>query len=386
MRIALIDNSTARWSASVSFTRMLGLSLKAACTGTGDEVGVLGKGDGIPGLPLPLWLIESATAWPGEHTFRRWTGAPPKTAISQSLLRNRVDVALPFLDLANSIPGTATVGWIPDFQATHLPEFFAEKERAHHEGMVRNLGRNTSAMLLSSRDALNHFRQALPDYQKPAEAIPFPSLFAFNPPPPLGYAVGKYHLPEKFALLCNQVWKHKNHGVVIEAMRLATEQGVAINLVCTGLPLDHRDPGNRPMSDLLQSIASAGLHANVHVLGAVPFEDLVDLMRSAAVVVQPSRFEGWSTVVQDALALGRPVICSAIGVHQEQAPGALGFFGVDAPAELAKLLVEHWARLVPGPNPQLEQAALEKERGFAQEHGRRLLDLCRAAAGQGKLR
>ncbi len=386
MRIALIDNSTARWSASVSFTRMLGLSLKGACATTGDEVGVLGKGDGIPGLSLPLWPIEAATAWPGEHTLRRWMGTPPKTAISQSLLKNCVDVALPFLDLPNPVPGTATVGWIPDFQATHLPEFFAEKERSHHEGMVRNLGRSASAMLLSSRDALGHFRQALPDYKNPAEAIPFPSLFAFNPPPPLGDAVKKYHLPEKFALLCNQVWKHKNHGVVIEAMRHAKQQGVSISLVCTGLPLDHRDPGNRPMSDLLQSIANAGLHANVHVLGAVPFDDLIDLMRSAAVVVQPSRFEGWSTVVQDALALGRPVMCSAIGVHREQAPGALGFFGVDDPAELAKLFVEQWPVLAPGPNQPQEEAALEKERAFAQEHGRRLLDLCRAAVGREKLR
>jgi glycosyltransferase involved in cell wall biosynthesis len=382
MRIALIDNSSARWSASGSFTRMLGLSLKAAAAESGDEVGVLGKNGAIAGLELPAWPIEAARAWPGENTWRKLTGAAPKSALAHSLQKHRVDVALPFLDLRHAVPGVATIGWIPDFQATHLPEYFDEQERKRHEEIARNLAKHASALLLSSKDALGHLREVAPAAAGKGVAVPFPSLFAFSPPGRIGDAVARYHLPAKFALVCNQVWRHKNHGVVVEALRLARAQGVRVPLVCTGLPLDHRDPGNRPTSDLLQAVAQAGLHEDVHFLGAVPFPDLVDLLRSAAVVIQPSRFEGWSTVVQDALALGRPVMCSRIGVHAEQAPGALGFFGVDSPEELARLMVENWERLSAGPDESRESLALERERAFAQQHGREILELCRMAMGK----
>lgn len=363
----------------MSFTRMLALSLKAASP-EGVEVGFLSKSEAAQNWGIETWPIKPPRAWPGENTLRRLAGQPPKTAVAASLREHQVDVALPFLDLRRPIPGTATIGWIPDFQAARLPQYFDQSEKQHHDRMVENLTRNATTLLLSSNDALSHLAEVAPRAVENARAIPFPSLFAFDPlPPEIGNTVARYHLPEKFALLSNQVWRHKNHAVVIEALRQAKASGVTIPLVCTGLPLDHRDPANRPTSDLLQAIAQAGLHASVHVLGAVPFSDLVDLMRSAAVVIQPSRFEGWSTVVQDALALGRPVICSKIGVHLEQAPEAAGYFGVDAPGELATRLLELWPQLEQGPDYAKETESLRRERAFARQHGEKLIEWCREA-------
>ena len=115
------------------------------------------------------------------------------------------------------------------------------------------------------------------------------------------------------------------------------------------------------------------------ILGLVTASDLLSLMRTAAVVIQPSRFEGWSTTVQDAKALGRPLLCSDIPVHREQAPEALGFFPCDRPDILGDLLVSHWPALEPGPCSASEERALSKERDFAREHGRRLLKICQEA-------
>jgi hypothetical protein len=84
-------------------------------------------------------------------------------------------------------------------------------------------------------------------------------------------------------------------------------------------------------------------------------------------------------VVQDAQALGRPLLCSDIAVHREQAPGALGFFNPDRPDALAELLAAKWDGLPPGPDPAAEEEALAKERHFAREHGERLLAFCREA-------
>jgi glycosyltransferase involved in cell wall biosynthesis len=172
---------------------------------------------------------------------------------------------------------------------------------------------------------------------------------------------------------------HKNHLVALEAVRRARERGCEIPVVMTGLPSDHRDPSNGTISALLQAIAAGGLHGQVFVLGQVPFPDLIDLLRRAAVVIQPSRFEGWSTSVQDAKALGRPLLCSDLAVHREQAPQARGFFDLDDPDSLATLLTNLWPTLASGPDPAAELDAISRERAFAAEHGRQLIELCREA-------
>ncbi len=380
MRIALLDITSNRWTASTSFTRMLAHSLLAACRGTDCEVGFLSKSNAPAGIAIPVWPFVSPSYFPGEITLRKLLKRPLKNQLAMSLAQHRCDVVLPLLEFPRPL-GVPGIGWIPDFQSTHLPDFFSDKERALHTQWAQGIIARASRILLSSRDALSHLVAIAPDSAGRAEAISFPSLFAFEPPPSvIGDALSRYNLPKKFALIANQFWAHKNHLIVVEALRLLSAQGLQISLVCTGLPLDHRADGNRPLSELLQAIASAGLHHQIHVLGAVPFPDLVDIMRQATVIIQPSRFEGWSTVVQDGIALGRPLLCSDIAVHREQAPGALGFFGVDDPASLAKQLATHWLELIPGPDFAAENTALDREREFAREHGQKLLSLCRAAA------
>ena len=100
----------------------------------------------------------------------------------------------------------------------------------------------------------------------------------------------------------NQFWAHKNHEIVPDA--LARAPGIPVVMV--GRPADYRDRRNPSMSRLLQRIATAGVSDRVFLLGEVPFADLVSLLRVAAVVLQPSRFEGWSTTVEDAKAYTRP--------------------------------------------------------------------------------
>jgi glycosyltransferase involved in cell wall biosynthesis len=148
----------------------------------------------------------------------------------------------------------------------------------------------------------------------------------------------------------------------------------------TGLPADPRDQTNGNFSALLQKIAGLGLNAQIIILGQVPYPDLINLMSMATLVIQPSRFEGWSTIVQDSKALGRSVICSDIPVHREQAPEALGFFPCDEPDVLAELIAGCWKELEPGPNLNRQQQTLAREREFAHQHAAALLELCLEAS------
>ena len=94
--------------------------------------------------------------------------------------------------------------------------------------------------------------------------------------------------------------------------------------------------------------------------------------------MQPSRFEGWNTSIEDAKAIGRPVIASGIDVHREQVADAFGFFDVDDPAGLADLLA-HAEVLPAGPDLDGERVALADARRSLVEIGRTLYSICEEA-------
>src|SRR4029079_14625187 len=90
----------------------------------------------------------------------------------------------------------------------------------------------------------------------------------------------------------------KTPQVIAGAAAKLRNQGLTPTIVMTGLPADPRDTSNSNFSALLQKIAGAGLNGQIIILGQVPYGDLFNLMTLAALVIQPSRFEGWSTIVQ----------------------------------------------------------------------------------------
>jgi len=117
------------------------------------------------------------------------------------------------------------------------------------------------------------------------------------------------------------------------------------------------------------------------VLGKVPYLDLVCLLREAAVIIQPSRYEGWNTSVEDAKALGRTLVCSNIDVHVEQTAGAgATLFDVDDPQSLAEALIEVWS-WAPARSDAAEAAALERARDRVVCYGNGLIEIVDEAAG-----
>jgi hypothetical protein len=123
------------------------------------------------------------------------------------------------------------------------------------------------------------------------------------------------------------------------------------------------------------------LFENISVLGEVPFEDLLSLLRCASLVIQPSEFEGWSTTVEDAIALGRPLTCSDIATHREQAPDA-AFFGVNDAATLAGYLAKRdWSNGA-WQGSAAEARSLDVERVRGCKWGAQLAELCREVANR----
>jgi glycosyltransferase involved in cell wall biosynthesis len=366
-------------------------SLGAACAAAGTELVVFVPPDdrsvaqaGTPAARAVPVDFDRPQPHMISRVIRRATRTQARSAIVRAIDDNDVPVALLTVTFAAEARHLAAVGWIPDFQHVHLPEYFSPDELRNRDASFRLLAKHASIVLLSSENARDHFVEFEPEHAHKARVASFPSLLAFEElPRPAAPARERFHLPEKFALVVNQFWRHKNHGVVLDALAQLKRDGTRVPTVMAGLPVDYRDPLNRAVTDALQTIAAAELNEEVTILGHVDDGDLYDLMRAAAVVVQPSRFEGWSTVVQDCKALGRPVVCSDIPVHREQAPQALDFFPCDEPAVLANILARRWAALEPGPDLEAEQRSLAVERDFARKHGERLLAVCTEAYAGG---
>ncbi len=339
-RIAVVNMTVEWWKAGQSYTRMLVESLAAGREGRSFDLLLLSrKRSEKQDDPVPATIrhFKAPRYRPGERLLRSMQGLGEKSEVYETALRYKASVVLPLVQVDTPRPPVPTIGWIPDFQYRHWPDYYSKAAQASRDRVFRELAERSRLVLLSSESARNDMASFMPEHTAKARVLPFPSLFAFHPPEGAdpGETLRKYHLPEKFALVANQFWQHKNHRTVVDAVALLRERGLRLPVVMTGQPSDFRDPNNRTVSELLQRIAELGLAGQVTVLGQVPYKELIALLRAAALILQPSQSEGWSTSVQDAKALGRPVICSAIATHREQAPDALGFFEWNRPDELA---------------------------------------------------
>ena len=385
-RIGILEPKFDGWTAGPKYIRTLTHCLVSACKQSAAELFFFSERETEENrricLPFDVHRVFAREiAVRGEQRVREFLGLRERSRLYYYAQKYGMSVVVPCTDVRTHSYGLRMIGWIPDFQHVYLPQLFSEENRQYRDTAYRRVAQQTQVVMLSSHIASEHFSAFVPEYAYKARVFQFPSTYAFehsngNP----STVLEKFRLPAKFVLIANQFWQHKNHLTVIDALQRLSCQGVRIPLVMTGLPADYRDPTNEHLSRILQAVASSGLTDQVTILGMVPEADLHDLLRCAALIIQPSRFEGWSTSVQDAKALGRPLLCSDIPVHHEQVPGALGFFPCDNADILGDLLARVWNRLNPGPEPENEQKALAAEREFAESQGRLLLNLCLEAA------
>ena len=265
-------------------------------------------------------------------------------------------------------------GWVPDFQHRYLPGLFSERDIAWREERIALLARKAPRVVLSSQSAAADFRKFYPAHSDKARVLTFAT-------PPLEVRDVKIEVaevPERFLLVCNQFWKHKNHAVIFAALRILRSRGIRPAILCTGEIVDHRDPAYA--AEIRTALDADGLGEQVKLLGLIARAQQVELMRRALAIVQPSLFEGWSTIVEDARALGRPCLLSNIEVHREQNPPGARFFDPHSPEALADLIAEAWADWPVGPDRALEEAAHVRAAARLREVGGRFLalaDACR---------
>lgn len=253
--------------------------------------------------------------------------------------------------------GLPTLAWIADFQHRRLPGMFSAGNYLWREAGYRALSHTATRIMVSSLDAKNDCERYLPKSIGRIDAVPFSAKIGeFASLDELENIRLTYSLPEKFFFLPNQFWRHKNHDNLIKALVKIRESGRNVIVISSGLLKDHRHPGYP--QQVLDSVAKHNLEDVFVYLGLIPFEHIQPLMRLSTAVINPSFFEGWSTTVEEAKAVGAPMILSDLPIHREQALDIATFFDPSNPLSIASALLEQWDTSTPGPRPEQEKQAL----------------------------
>jgi glycosyltransferase involved in cell wall biosynthesis len=151
-------------------------------------------------------------------------------------------------------------------------------------------------------------------------------------------------------------WKaYKNLPVLLEAFARVHRTHPNAQLVIAGDDPRHPEVRER---------AAALPEGSVVLPGRLPESAVPDLYRGAAMVVLPSRGEGFGLPVIEAMACGVPVICSDLPVLREIADGVAVFCDPNDPAAFADAI----ATMLDAPgNAGRRQLGIERARTFTWE-------------------
>lgn len=236
------------------------------------------------------------------------------------------------------------ISWYPDFQHIHYPNYFTKEEFEGREKLCRQLAASKQPIVLSSHDAKNDFKRYHPNL-KNIYVVPFvsyiePELRSITHELEL-QVLNKYDLNlQSYICISNQFWQHKNHVVVLKAIEALNLKYPDFNykFVFTGEPRDYRNPDY--FGQLMELFNKPAVKQMTNILGFIDRTEQLVVMKNSKFIIQPSLFEGWGTVVEDAKVLDKLILLSDIPVHHEQMNENCVLFNPNDPEELADKIVE----------------------------------------------
>ncbi|MCG2613978.1 glycosyltransferase [Terrimonas sp. NA20] len=236
----------------------------------------------------------------GKTIFRVYTGIdlvfPATAGVSFSFCKNRLF-------------------WIADFQEHYLPGFFSREEIDKRKNIQKQIVEIGREIVFSSHSAKDNFNEIYPSNGLNQYVLPF-AVTNTGFPEGNDDVLNRYGVAKNYFLCSNQFWKHKNHEMVLRAVASLKAKGQVVQVVFTGKERDYRNPTY--IDDLKALAKTLAIEKEVLFLGFISRADQLQLMKRSVAVIQPSLFEGWSTVIEDAKSLNVKIIASDLEVHREQ--------------------------------------------------------------------
>ena len=258
--------------------------------------------------------------------------------LPQEVSATRVVGLYPFNDFpVKTKTDIKLVSWYPDLQHRFYPEYFQKFKLWQRELRLQKLLKHSEHLVMSSQDVASHFSRFYPDAQIEKTVLPFVSLTDTDEIVDKAVVTKRYGLQADYFMVSNQFYKHKDHKTLLEALAEVKKQKPDVVVAMTGKMEDYRDPTY--ITSLKKIIADHDLTENVYLLGVIPRGDQLSLMKHAIAVIQPSLFEGWSTVVEDVKSIAGRIIASDIAIHKEQLGDEGVLFGQSDPVHLSQQML-----------------------------------------------
>lgn len=291
---------------------------------------VLGEYDSAASGPVELRAVASYRAGNGMASRAlAMVGARvvPKRAARDAprdldVLHYPVTVPIPAL-------GVPTVVTIHDVSHLERRDPAGLALRAYRRWAYDGAARTADAVVATSRFAAGQIVEGMGVAEERVSVVPLGIDHATFVPGPVAEdeaTLALLGLPERFLLYPANLWPHKNHRRLLEALARVGDRD--LGLVLTGQGYGR---GGR-----LAAVADRlGLGARVRQLGQVPAAALAALYRSAALTVIPSLHEGFGFPALEAMACGCVVASSGCGGLGEISGEAALLFDPEDPGAIA---------------------------------------------------
>ena len=198
-----------------------------------------------------------------------------------------------------------SIGWIPDLQHKVLKKFFQNEIYSNRERYVINEIKNSDKIFVSSFQVKKEFKHY---YNEKDKIIPLRIL-----------SEKKYLKSKKqknYLLFPAQFWEHKNHEFLIKVGKIIKKDNINIKIYFCGKIENYKD--KKYYSKINNLIKKEKLNDVIKNLGEVSLEKLEKLQNECLAFVNPSLYEGWSTINEESRSKLKFIFLSNIKGHVEQ--------------------------------------------------------------------
>ncbi len=331
------------------------------CYNPVDLVTLAGAGGGLSfrGIPVvPFAKPATQQQSPEAYLKQRPTTPPPIDPYdvkfnypgAESLQKNGVDL---LMLLSPNLPAFSfrLPFIVPIFDLNHrlqpeFPEVSAFGETNSREYFYINTCRFATLVLVDSEkgkaDVLRFYGDLIDEDR--IRILPYyPPIEGRKPPDQaqLDRTRNKYNLPQRYFFYPAQFWPHKNHKLILQAIKLiADETGEIIPIVFCGAYWSYIMATN--FKEIMEMAVRLGIANQVRYLGSVPDDDMAALYTLSAGLVMPTFFGPTNIPPLESWLFGRPVITSDIDGLREQNGDASLLVDPRSPQALAEAMKKLW--------------------------------------------
>ena len=291
--------------------------------------------------------------------------AAQHAGVPREARRRGADVLLCLGNYAPLVHALPTVAVVQNLLLAVVMNEYGRARAVYRRLSARHLARHSDAVVSISELMARELVRTTPRAAERVRVVyPGVDVDFFGTPagPPAG-------APDPYLLAVGTVWAYRDYPLALEALG---RSGLPHTLAVAGAAAaDERER-------LEHRVAELGLEGRLHLLGAVPPDELRRWYARADALLATSRLESFGLSVLEAMAAGTPVVAVDRSVYPETARGAAEL----APPEPDALAAALQRALEPERRAELVALGRERAAGFTWDRSAEgLVEVCRSVAG-----